>query len=100
MFVIRWHHRLERAGVVPSPAVAHVDDSVLAPAQLAAQFGLACHRATHLRYMAVEARRRVTDKRLRTYFLCDQQPRVINTGRSGSEKMHLNVFKAVEACAC
>lgn len=48
VFVIRRHHRLQRAGVVASPAFAHVNHSVLAPAQLATQFGLACHKATRI----------------------------------------------------
>ena len=42
MFVVGRNHRLQGTGVVPPPAVTQVDHSVLATAQLSAQFGLAC----------------------------------------------------------
>ena len=42
MFVVGRNHRLQGAGVVPPPVVTQVDHSVLAAAQLSAQFGLAC----------------------------------------------------------
>lgn len=47
VFVIRWHHWLERTGGVASPVVAHVNHPILASAQLAAQFGFSCHRDTN-----------------------------------------------------
>lgn len=51
VFVIRWHHRLQCAGIVAPPVVTQVDNSILAAAQLSPKFRLACHKPTHLLYL-------------------------------------------------